>query len=88
MFDGTRLDEVALKCEAVVAEAMGKGTERIFVHNTFTTEKEMQPYVNLAKEHGYDAHTLICENRGGFSSLHDVPEPTLGRQRDRFDIKL
>lgn len=88
IFDATRLDEVAIKCQAVVAEAMEKGTERIFVHNTFTTEKEMQPYFDLAREHGYDIHTLIVENRGGFESLHEVPEPTLAKQKDRFDIQL
>lgn len=88
IFDETRLDEVAIKCQAVVAEAMNKGVERIFVHNTFTTKKEMEPYFDLAHEHGYEVFTLIVENRGGFESLHDVPEPTLKNQKERFDIQL
>lgn len=87
-FDPDRLNEVALKCEAVVAGAMHKDVERIFVHNTFTTKEEMDPYFKLAKENGYDVHTLIVENRGGFQSAHDVPEASLKRQKERFDIVL
>lgn len=88
IFDKSRLDEVAIKCQAVVAEAMNKDVERIFVHNTFTTKEEMEPYFDLAHEHGYDIHTLIVENRGGWKSLHDVPEPTRKNQKERFDIQL
>jgi len=88
IFDESRLEEVAIKCQAVVAEAMEKGTERIFVHNTFTTKGEMQPYFDLAHEHAYEIFTIIVENRGEWESLHEIPEPTRDAQKERFDVQL
>lgn len=61
---------------------------KIFVANTFTEEWEMQPYFDLAKQYGYNVVTLICENRHGGQNVHDVPEETLVKMKNRFQIKL
>ncbi len=62
--------------------------ENVAVHNTFTTEWEMQPYFDLAKTYGYRVTTLIVENRHGSKSVHNVPAETIKKMTDRFEIKL
>lgn len=64
------------------------GYEKIAVANTFTEEWEMAEYIKLAKEYGYNVHTLVMENRHGSTSLHGVNEATMQAMEDRFDIKL
>ena len=60
----------------------------IFVANTFTTEKEMKPYFDLAQAFGYKVFSIIVENRHGNSSVHNVPEENIKRMIERFNIKL
>lgn len=67
---------------------MLRKTPTIAVANTFTQEWEMQPYLDLAKEHGYTVHTIIVENRHGNESIHNVPKATVEKMKKRFEIKL
>ena len=60
----------------------------IVVSNTSTTEKEMQPYIDLAKKYDYKVTSLIVENRHGGKSIHSVPEETIEKMKQRFEIKL
>lgn len=60
----------------------------IIVSNTGTTEKEIQPYIDLANQYGYKIVSIIVENRHGNSSIHGVPELTLERMKQRFSVKL
>lgn len=62
--------------------------EKIFVANTFTTESEMQPYYDLAGKYGYTVFSIIVENRHGGKNTHNVPETTIEKMRNRFNIKL
>ena len=60
----------------------------IVVSNTSTTEKELQPYLDLATKYDYKVVSLIVENRHGNSSVHNVPDETIDKMRNRFNIKL
>lgn len=62
----------------------------VVVHNTFTTEKEINPYIQLAKKYGYKLFSIVLENRHGNKNTHNVPEDTLKNQEDRLfrSIKL
>jgi predicted kinase len=64
------------------------GDKRIAVSNTFTQEWEMQSYYELAEKYGYRVHSLIVENRHGGVNAHDVPQETLEKMKQRFEIKL
>jgi predicted ABC-type ATPase len=86
-FDATKLQEAHNWCQTGVLYAMLDGVE-IIVSNTFTTEKELVPYLELAEEHNYRVVSLIVENRHGGKSVHDVPEAILEKQRNRFSVKL
>lgn len=86
-FDASKLAEAHHWCQNVVRGAMAVGMN-VAVSNTFTTEKELQPYLDMAKQYGYTLTCLIVENRHGNSSVHDVPEATLDKMQARFSLKL
>ena len=60
----------------------------IVVHNTFTKAWEIEPYKELASKYGYNFYTIIVENRHKSSSIHDVPDDIISKQKDRFEIVL
>lgn len=60
----------------------------IVVSNTFTQEWEMEPYFKLAKEYGYMVTSIIIENRHGGTNVHGVPEESIRKMKDRFEIEL
>ena len=60
----------------------------IAVSNTFTQEWEMEPYIELAKQYGYQVTSLIVENRHGGVNEHNVPEDKIEIMKNRFEIKL
>lgn len=88
LFDVTKLHAAHQWCQDQVDGLMILGMYHIIVHNTFTTEKEMKPYFDLAEKHGYQVTTLVVENRHGNDSVHDVPDETLTRQRQRLRANI
>lgn len=86
-FDGTFLGKAHDLCYNLMEHAILSG-ESVAVSNTFTTEREMQKYVDLAKELGIKLVSLVVENRHGNTSVHDVPEAAMRRMRERFNFQL
>ena len=92
-FDATKLPDAHKNCQRRVEELMQMSEttqygQEIVVSNTATTERELQPYLDLAKLYGYKVVSLIVENRHGNASVHNVPTETIEKMRDRFSIKL
>jgi len=89
-FDASKLRQAHEWCQAKVRQFMEDHqiNGEIVVSNTSTTEKELQPYLDLANEYGYKVVSLIVENRHGNSNVHSVPQETLQKMKDRFQIKL
>ena len=91
-FDPTKLKEAHQWCKNRVEFSMnapnGFPPELIVVSNTSTTEKELEPYLELATKYDYKVVSLIVENRHGSQSIHNVPEETLVKMKNRFSIKL
>jgi predicted kinase len=94
-FDASKLYEAHKYCQLRVEHAMeanlisgGVYFSEIVVSNTSTTEKELEPYLELAKKYDYQVVSLIVENRHGNKSVHNVPEETIERMKQRFSIKL
>jgi len=75
-------------CQRKCRRFMKKQVERVVVANTSTTEREMQPYMDLARQFSYKVFSIIVETRHGNVSIHDVPEATLEKMRERFNVKL
>lgn len=62
--------------------------ERIVIANTNTTEREMHPYMDLARQFGYKVFSVVVENRHGGTNVHNVPDATLEKMKSRFEIRL
>lgn len=77
-----------LLCQAKAISSMLMDTPRVIIANTNTTEKEMQPYYDMAKKYGYKVFSIIVENRHNGENEHNVPEETLEKMKQRFEIKL
>ena len=85
-----------LMCTEFYINSMTEWTEHVehdvdhtlFIHNTFTKEWEMAPYIELAKKYDYRVTTIVIENRHESDSVHDVPTEVVQRQKERFEIKL
>ncbi len=62
----------------------------IIVSNTFTTQKELNPYLSLAEKYQYKVISLVVENRNNTQSVHSVPKEVLDSQAARLhrSIKL
>ena len=77
-------------CKSMVDEYMELSTSNIIVHNTMITEKEIKPYIDMAKKYGYKVVSLIVENRHGNRDVHNVPQQgrDFQEQRLRGNIKL
>jgi predicted kinase len=86
-FDATKLHAAHCACKGWTEDCMLDECD-IVVSNTFTTEKELKPYLELAAKHGYKVTTLVVENRHGNSSIHGVPEDTMAKMKNRFSVKL
>lgn len=93
-FDRTQLSICHSLCKGKVRSFMDDNKvneqyyQTVIVSNTGTTEKEIQPYIDLANEYGYKVTSLIVENRHGNKSVHNVPSDTIELMKNRFEIKL
>lgn len=78
------------QCRTGVEKAMNDSCPVIILSNTSTTEKEIQPYLDLALNFNYIVTSLIVENRHGNKDIHGLNEETLSRQEKRLkeSIKL
>lgn len=87
-FDVSKLGAAHRHCEEIAGLAMSNNVNVVIVHNTFTTEKEMKPYKEMANKYNYKTIQIIVENTHGNSSVHNVPEETMQRMKDRFKVTL
>ena len=91
-FNPELLPENHLKCLKSVESEMEHPQQdicpNIVVHNTFTKAWEIEPYKELADKYGYNFYTIIVENRHKSSSIHDVPDYVISRQKDGFEVVL
>jgi adenylate kinase family enzyme len=100
-WDPEKIKDAHAWCETMVAAWLKNGfnlskldpnikhnLQKIFVANTFTQQWEMQPYFDLAMKYGYDVVTLVVENRHGGKNEHGVPDETIEKMKQRFQIKL
>jgi predicted kinase len=93
-FDASKLKNAHAWCREQVEIRMKDNVvnpqyyPEIVVSNTSTMEWEMQPYVDLANQYGYEVFSLIVENRHNGNNVHGVPIDKIEQMKDRFEIKL
>ena len=90
-FDHTKLKEAHSWCQTETQEAMEDDYEVVVVHNTFTRKWEVDPYMKLAKDLGYQIQ-IISLYDGGLSDRdlsarceHSIAPHLIQKQRKRWD---
>jgi len=92
-FDASKLGEKHKENQEFVKHLMNKGIRNIIVDNTNLTNKDVEPYLKLAKEYKYTVRiiSVSCsfeESKRGNSNRSDdrkVPENILERQKQRME---
>jgi predicted kinase len=84
-FDFNHLAEAHDWCRTRVREYLERDYH-VIVSNTFTTQKEMRPYFEMAKELGIRPQVILCQ--GNFGNIHNVPVDTLAKMANRFQYDL
>lgn len=88
-FDASKLGAAHKWCQKETEDYMKPfGFDTVIVSNTFTQEWEMKPYYELAEKYGYVVFSLVVENRHDGVNEHNVPEETLVKMENRFQLKL
>jgi predicted kinase len=84
-----KLNHLAYKqCEENTRISMKDNIEKIFVHNTFTIEWELEIYFKLAKTYDYNIYVVTVENYHDNKNTHDVSEEQLNKMAEKYKIKL
>lgn len=55
----------------------------VVVSNTFTTEKEMKPYIEFAEQNGIEVNVIRMNT--WYGSIHDVPADVIDSMRKRLE---
>jgi predicted kinase len=85
-FDPSKLRSAHSWCQQQVELELKAGRD-VIVSNTFTTRKEVKPYVALANE--YNAYIQLIECKGQFQNVHGVPEEKVAQVKARWqEIEL
>lgn len=82
-FDSARRAEAHADTLARTSERLTNTKSDVAVSNTFTQVRELQPYLDLAKHHGWN--TQIIRMTGNHGSIHDVPPDTIDQMKKRFE---
>lgn len=84
-FDATKLFAAHMWCQNRTRDILLLGYD-VAVSNTFTTNKELKPYFDIAAEIGIVPTVILCQNQ--FDNIHDVPQETLDRMKQRFTYDI
>lgn len=82
-FDATQLRDAHNWCQQQAGRIMSEGWRDCVVSNTFTTMKEMMPYLKMARTYRYNVQVIEC--KGNFGSIHNVPPETLQKMKARWE---
>lgn len=84
-FDINRLTEAHEWCLETTRKHLENGNG-VVVSNTFTVQRNMRPYFELAKELEIRPQVILCQ--GNFGNTHNVPVETLAKMANQFEYDL
>jgi predicted kinase len=76
------------QCELLAKDAMRQNISKIFVHNTFTLDWELEPYFKLANEFNYKLFIVTVENYHNKINTHGVSLEQLQKMAEKYKVKL
>ena len=74
------------KCFNKVLDYMAHGVTPIAVANTFIKKRDYKPYVDLAKEFGYNVEIKVC--KGDYKNNHNVPQDRVEQMKSKFQESI
>lgn len=77
-----QIPEAAKFCQNLIEACLKAGSDCV-VSNTHTKIWEFQPYLDLAKKYG--AEVRVVKMPFYYGSVHDVPEVTRQKMKDRWE---
>jgi predicted kinase len=80
-FDATKLGRAHKWCQDSVHKELAEG-KKVVVSNTFTTHREIKPYVDICKE--LNVSYMIIKCIGKFKNVHNVPQEVLEKMESRW----
>jgi predicted kinase len=81
LYDGSKIGHAHSWCQALTLQSLTDGMD-VIVSNTFVTLKEMEPYIQMARDCGTTLNVIECKSN--FGSVHNVPQSTLDKMRGRW----
>ena len=82
-FDPKKLYYSHKKCQEHAESAM-RLKQDVIVSNTTLTKKEARPYIELAKEHGYEVEIIHLTTQ--FQNLHGVPVEKVKQMQNKREL--
>jgi predicted kinase len=82
VFDPKLLPAAHADCQKRARKHLEDG-KQVYVSNTFTQRWEYQPYLDMAAELGVKVQ--VIDVHGDFGSVHNVPDETMTRMRNRWE---
>lgn len=76
------------QCEELTRDAMKQKLTKIFVHNTFTMDWELEPYFKMASDYDYALFVVTVENFHGKQNTHGVSDEQLQKMAEKYKVKL
>jgi len=76
------------QCEEFTKDAMQQNRTKVFVHNTFTMDWELEPYFKLAAEFKYVLFVVTVENYHHHKNTHEVSDEQLHKMAEKYKVKL
>ena len=86
-FIPARIAHAHVWCKEQVEQAI-EDRKNVIVSNTFTREWEYSQYLTMAENADYNVFVMTMNNVYGHKSIHNVPEATITKMRDRFEHSL
>jgi len=85
LFDASMLAKAHQWCQDETDKWLNRGYN-VVVSNTFSQEWEITPYRKMAADHKADLSIITL--KGEYGNIHDVPNATYERMKQRFDWNL
>lgn len=76
------------QCEALTKDAMQQAIPKIFVHNTFTMDWELEPYFKMSSQFNYNLFVVTVENYHEHKNVHEVSDEQLQKMAEKYKVKL
>lgn len=76
------------QCEEQTEKQMENNCTKIIVHNTFTIDWEILPYIKLAALHHYKLFVVTVEKYHQSENIHNVTHEQIEKMAQKYNVRL